>query len=131
MSAELTAEQKQALEVESRRQAAVSLRFLQLYSEYKNTPDQNQKLAEYIRVNSLTWDLENLEYAYDRLDLNQRTAEEVAKAIPINPVQESQPYPWPTPLSAAVIRDMSREDYRRFVKIVAFRQQVAALGMRR
>jgi hypothetical protein len=136
MATELTAEQKTALGAENERQAAQSYRFLGRNPRYKNTPENNQKLMEYITAQGLSWDVETLEDALSEIGSQMlMTDEEVqikaASKPSVEPPAKISEFPWPTPLTAVVVRDMSREDYKRFVKDTRFVEQVAALGIRR
>jgi hypothetical protein len=134
MANEPTAERKAALDAENERQAAQSFRFLQRNPRYINSAENNTRLADYIQAQGLTWDVENLEDALADIGSNMLKTEDEAEAAPRYEVKEpvkASDVPWPTPLTAAIIRDMPRGDYKKYIKDMRFIEAVAALKLHR
>jgi hypothetical protein len=132
--AEMTAEQAAELQKENERQAAQSFRFLQRNPRYINSAENNGRLADYLRAQGLTWDVENLEDALSDIGSKMLKTEDEAEATPRSEVKKPlkvSDVPWPTPLTAAIIRDMPREEYRKHIKDLRFIEQVAALKLHR
>lgn len=123
---------------ENERQAAQSYRFRSRNPRYKNTPENGQKLADYLVAHGLSWDVENLEDALEDIGSQMlMTDEEVRAKAASTTVAEPAPkseFPWPTPLSAKIINGMSGQQFLKYMEGPSgaeFKNQVAALKLHR
>lgn len=123
------------LEAEDERQRIVSLQFRQRHVlDFKPTPENIKKMGDYMTKNNLRWDTDELEAAFESLQeqgtLEAPTPADIkaqSKTVSQQIAESSKPdVPCPQPLDKRSINTIPAKDFRKYLKIPEFRDELNA-----
>jgi hypothetical protein len=128
MAIEPTAEQQEAADKENAIQARESFEFLTRHPDYINSEKNNNLLMAWIAARKLPWRPEALEAAFVALK-DEFDSTPVPPPAP-KPVAEPE-FPWPYPLTAIIVKNMPRAEFRKHFEDARFRMQLTELKIRK